>query len=137
MNQYILAMLKRDEGVRLKPYTDTVGKLSIGIGRNLSDIGISQDECDLMLANDIKRTEADADHFWWFHELNEARQAVILNMLFNLGLRSFQGFTQTIKCLEAGDYDGAADRMLVSKWAEQTGTRAGRLAQIMRTGVVQ
>lgn len=136
MNPYILDMLKRDEGVRFKPYVDTVGKTTIGVGRNLTDVGISQDECDLMLANDIARTEADAQHFSWFGGLNEARQAVILNMIFNLGLRSFKGFTQTIKYLEAGDYQSAADRMIASKWAEQVGARAGRLAIIMRTGKV-
>ncbi len=143
MNQYIVAMLKRDEDVRLRPYKDTAipPRITIGVGRNLTDNGISQDECDLMLANDLKRTEADAARIPWFHELNEARQAVILNMLFNLGPEPFDhdGYKDWpifMQQLSAGDFDGAADNMIKTKWAEQVGARAGRLAQIMRTGVV-
>jgi lysozyme len=136
VNPYIVAMLKRDEGVRLKPYTDTVGKLTIGVGRNLTDVGISEAECETLLANDIAKCEADAERFHWYAGLDDARKAVVLNMIFNLGAGAFRSFTNTIKAIEAGDYQDAAERMTQSLWARQVGARAARLAQIMRTGVV-
>lgn len=136
MNPYIVAMLKRDEGLRLKPYRCTAGKLTIGYGRNLDDVGISEAEAEMLLANDIAKVEREAERFHWYAGLNDARKAVVLNMLFNLGASSFKGFVNTIKAISAGDYDDAANRMLASKWAEQVGARAARLAQIMRTGVV-
>lgn len=136
MNPYIVGMLKRDEGLRLKPYRCTAGKLTIGYGRNLDDVGISEAEAETLLANDIAKVEREAERFHWYAGLNDARKAVVLNMLFNLGASSFKGFVNTIKAISAGDYDDAANRMLASKWAEQVGARAARLAQIMRTGTV-
>lgn len=137
MNPYIVAQLKRDEDVRRFPYRDTVGKLTIGVGRNLEDVGLSADEIEYLLGNDLKRVEAEARKFPWFAGLDEVRQSVVLNMLFNLGETKFRGFANTIKAIESGDYHGAARRMLQSKWARQVGNRAVRLAAMMRTGVVQ
>jgi lysozyme len=127
--------LVRDEGLRLKPYRCTAGKLTIGVGRNLDDVGINRDEAMVLLDNDIARVKADAAHaFAWFARLDPVRQDVVLNMIFNLGINRFSQFHQTIQCIEAFDYEGAADRMLQSLWAKQVGQRAIRLARQMREG---
>lgn len=126
--------LVRDEGLRLKAYTDTVGKTTIGVGRNLSDVGISRDEAMQLLQNDIDRASA-----WvrtslpWSLQLDEVRQAALINMSFNLGSR-LEGFAQFLAKLKAGDYEGAANEMLDSLWAKQVGDRAARLAQQIRSG---
>lgn len=130
-------ILIRDEGLRLKPYRDTVGKLTIGVGRNLDDVGISETEARVLLRNDIEKVREQAERFHWFADLNEARQVVVLSMIFNMGFDGFSGFRNTIKSIAAGDYNDAANRMLESKWATQVGARAGRLANAMRTGVLQ
>jgi lysozyme len=131
----LAADLVRDEGLKLKPYRCTAGKLTIGVGRNLDDVGISRDEAMYLLENDIARVSADAKHaFPWFARLDPVRQDVVLNMIFNLGINRFSQFHQTIKCIEAFDYAGAADRMLQSLWAKQVGQRAVRLANQMRSG---
>lgn len=134
MNQYIVAWLKRDEGVRLFPYLDTANppRWSVGVGRNLSDVGISPDEVDYLLRNDIARAEAEARKYPWYEGLDELRQAVVLSMIFNLGPQGFAGFKNTIASIARGDYADAASRMLQSTWAQQTKGRAVRLAQIMR-----
>lgn len=129
-------LLIRDEGLRLKPYKDTVGKTTIGIGRNLDDVGISQDEAEYLLASDIAKAEAEALKYPWFIDLSAARQKVVLSMIFNLGPKGFAGFKNTITDIAAGDYGSAASRMLQSKWATQVGNRAVRLAQAMRTDVL-
>mgnify|MGYP001023309749 CR=1 FL=1 len=125
--------LIRDEGLRLKPYKDTVGKTTIGIGRNLDDVGISKDEAYLMLDNDIQRTSDSLDkNLPWWKTLDEVRQRVILNMAYNLGINSLLGFKNTLAAIQAGRYNDAADGMLASKWATQVGARATRLADMMR-----
>jgi lysozyme len=126
--------LMRDEGVRLKPYRDSVGKLTIGVGRNLDDVGISHDEADVLLRNDIDRASAWLrTHFPWTLALDEVRRAALVNMAFNLGGR-LEGFVQLLARLEAGDYESAAKEMLDSAWAHQVGPRAVRLAEQIRTG---
>jgi lysozyme len=139
MNPHIIAILKRDEGVRLFPYLDTADppKWTIGCGRNLSDNGISHDEVEYLLGNDVFRTEMEAKGFPWYDALDDVRQAVILSMIFNLGLTRFKGFYNTIRAIERHDYETAAALMLQSKWAKQVGARATRLSEMMRTGNVK
>lgn len=131
----LINQLMSDEGLRLKPYKDTVGKLTIGVGRNLDDVGISQDEAMEMLANDIRRTySAVTTALPWFLKLNDARQNVLLNMAFNLGIQGLLGFKHTLDLIQTGHYSDAAEAMLQSKWAKQVGQRAVRLSDQMRKG---
>ncbi len=139
MNKAKLAeQLKQHEGLRLKPYTDTVGKLTLGIGRNLEDKGITEQEALFMLNN-------DADYFYkkitkelpWIVNLNDARQNVLVNMAFNLGIRGLLTFKMTLSLIEYGDYDNAATEMLNSVWAYQVGQRAIELSKQMATGEFQ
>lgn len=125
--------LRRDEGFRLKPYRDTVGKLTIGCGRNLDDKGISGAEALMLLDNDIAEVTASLQGFPWFRALDEVRQGVLVNMGF-MGIGKLLEFRQMIAALEALDYEQAAAEMLDSTWAGQVKGRAIRLAQQMRTG---
>lgn len=128
------AQLSTHEGRKLKPYVDTVGKVTIGVGRNLTDRGITDAECDLLLDNDIQFAELFAQSYDWYATLSEARQAVILDMEFNLGPTRFAGFKKMIAAIETKDWDGAAREMESSRWAEQVGGRAQHLAIMMRSG---
>ena len=133
-HQALVDELIRDEGVRAKPYMDTVGKVTIGCGRNLTDVGLSQAEIMVLLENDIHRAVVEAETFGWFGGLDETRQRVILNMLFNLGKSRFSLFKDTIHAIAVQNYEQAAQHMLASAWAHQVGKRADRLAEMMRTG---
>lgn len=127
--------LMLDEGVKLKPYRDTVGKLTIGVGRNLDDVGISQGEAARLLDGDIQRTAGALDTALpWWRNLDEVRQRVLLNMAFNMGVAGLLGFKNTLAALQAGKYEAAAAGMLASKWAQQVGQRAQRLANMMQKG---
>jgi lysozyme len=128
-----------DEGLRLHPYRDTVGKLTIGYGRNLDDKGISQAEADLMLANDA---EACADQvnasISWAAALEQSdpvRWGVLVQMAFNMGMGGLLGFPRMLGMCEAGRWEEAAADGLASKWAGQVGERAIRLMAELRTGV--
>lgn len=131
----LAAQLEIDEAKRALMYLDSVGKWTGGIGRNLSDRPFSEDEIALMLRNDIEDTETDLDRALpWWRELTEARQNVLANMCFNLGIKRLLGFVKTLDLIRAGRYDAAALEMLNSKWAKQVGKRADRLAATMRKG---
>lgn len=125
-----------DEGLRLKLYRDSVGLGSIGFGRNLIDVGISQDEANYLRANDCDRARTDAQKLPWFRFINDARQLVILSMLYQLGLPRFLQFSKTIAAIEAGDYMGASQEMMNSFWAKQCPNRAKKLSGYMATGTI-
>lgn len=128
-------ILIRHEGLKLKPYKDTVGKLTIGVGRCLDTTGISPIEANMLLDNDIERVcEECQKAFPWFEALCDTRKMVIASMAFNLGLEGLQAFTKMFKAIEAKDYDAASNQMLSSKWAGQVGSRAVELAEMMRDG---
>ncbi|ALK30471.1 glycoside hydrolase family protein [Burkholderia plantarii] len=132
----LISELSRDEGRLLKPYTDTVGKLTIGVGRNLTDVGISDRECDLLLSDDIGRTVTWLDdQLPWWRGLDGVRQRVVINMAFNLG-GNLLSFVNTLDAMKRADYASAAKGMLDSKWARQVGARAVRLADMMLAGQV-
>lgn len=130
------AELTRDEARRYRIYTDTVGKVTGGIGRNLSDRGFQDNEIDLMYQNDIKQTEAwlDCNVPWW-RTLDPVRQRVLMNMAFNMQSRLLT-FEKALDATKRGDYATAASDMQASKWYAQVGARAARLCSAMRSGVM-
>lgn len=131
----IKALLIRHEGLKLKPYVCSEGHLTIGVGRNLDQNGISAEEADYLLSNDIVRFHTEChSRFPWFCHLNVARKAVILSMAFNLGTDGVKGFSKMIEAIDARDWKRAADEMMNSKWRAQVGERARDLAFMMETG---
>ncbi|WP_284890576.1 glycoside hydrolase family protein [Burkholderia sp. lyk4-R2A-23] len=128
------AELTRDEDRRYRIYTDTVGKVSGGIGRNLTDKGFRDNEIDLMYQNDIAETEAWLDrNLSWWSSLDPVRQRVMMNMAFNMQGKLL-GFRKFLAAAQRGDWNVAATEMLDSLWARQVGDRAKRLASMMRSG---
>lgn len=136
----IKAQLVRNEGMRTKPYRCTAGKLTIGVGRNLDDKGITETEALYLLDNDIKDAEADVAHILGapaatkiMHE-HPARYAVLVDMAFNMGRERLYGFKNMLAAVRSGEWVDAAMEMLDSRWAEQVKGRAARLSKQMRTG---
>jgi lysozyme len=131
----LIAQLRKHEGVEHKPYTDTVGKLTIGVGRNLDDRGLSEDEIDYLLQNDIRIVEEELTQ-WWPHwrSLNQTRQLVVADMMFNMGRPRLSQFKMFLVALQAANYEMASTEMLDSKWAGQVKGRATTLADMMSTG---
>ena len=131
----IYDQLRRDEGVRAFPYADTAGKTTIGVGRNLTNVGLGADEIDLLLKNDVQRTyDLLNARLPWFQSLDPVRQGVLVNMGFNLGFTGLEGFPRLLMAMAQGDWAMAAAEMMNSEWARQVGDRASRLAQQVKTG---
>ena len=107
-------MLKRHEGLRLLPYKDTVGKLTIGYGRNIEDVGISKQEAEFMLQGDMYRgEEALKNALPFFESLDEVRQDVLIDMAF-MGIKKLLGFVKMLDYIRQGIYDHAAIELLNS-----------------------
>lgn len=130
-------MLRLHEGVRSKSYICSAGYETIGVGRNISEsgLGLSDDEIDYLLDNDIKRVKEELQEtYFWFGGLNEARQDAMVDICFNLGLTKLRGFVNALTAMSREQFDVAADEFLDSRWAEQVGQRANRVTEMIRTG---
>lgn len=131
----LLALLEQDEGLRLKPYRDTVGKLTIGIGRNLDDVGVTTEEARYLLENDVGRAESDLDrNIPWWRQLSEKRQHVLVSLVFNMGWGRLSAFVKFLAALKRNDWAGAAHEMRDSRWFLQVKGRGERLAAMMEQG---
>ena len=131
----LIKELKRDEGVVLTLYKCSADKNTIGVGRNLDDRGITEEESDFLLSNDIDLCKAELEAiFAWFTNLTDARQRVMVNMCFNLGLSRLLGFKKFLAAMEVADWDKAGKEMLDSKWSRQVGARSTRLRDLLLEG---
>jgi lysozyme len=130
-------MLIADEGLELKPYRCTANKLTIGVGRNLEDTGISRNEAMYLLDNDIKRVEAGLMSSGTFNALDEPRKMALINMAFQLGVRGCFAFKKMWAALARQDWQASHDEALDSRWARQTPQRAQRIAAILLTGKIE
>lgn len=137
--------LRRDEGIRYSPYKDSRGFLTVGVGHLIASpmpsgwtFPLDDVEVDALLESDLMSAYADLDRALpWWSEMNDVRQRVICNMIFNLGLTKLLGFKNTLAAMRQGRYADAALDMLNSAWAQQVGARAIRLAYMMKTGETQ
>jgi len=125
--------LVRDEGLKLEIYKCTAGKLTIGVGRNIEDRGITTSEARLLLANDVDIISDElTTKFAWWVSMPEPAQRALANMAFNLGVPRLSQFKNMLAALEKGDYNLAAKEALNSNWAKQVGDRANRIAKVFR-----
>ena len=138
----LVRQLNGDEGRKACVYQDHLGFWTIGVGRLVDarkpGAGLRPKEMDYLLANDIEdRVQQLTARLPWFVGLDEARQGVLLNMSFQLGVEGLLGFKNTLELVRQGKYTEAAAGMLQSKWAGQTPERAKRLSDQMATCVWQ
>ena len=142
----LIDLIKHHEGIRLYAYDDVTSKPigpgsllqghpTIGVGRALDVNGISMDEAEFLLTNDIHHFQGELRRTYpWFNLLLAARQDAVTDLAFNVGLAGFAKFEATIAAIKRADYAGASRHMLASQWATQVGVRATDLAKMMETG---
>lgn len=124
-----------EEGYERFPYKDTVGKLTIGIGHNLTDNGLTDPVIEMIYQIDAAQAEASLDHYLpWWRGLDAIRQVVLADMTFNIGINAVLEFKNTLASVQSGDFAAAAQGMRQSLWAKQVGSRAEKLAVMMETG---
>lgn len=136
--QHLIEMLKRHEGVETHSYLCSQDRQTIGVGRNIDPrggLGLSTEEIDFLLSNDILRCIKElSKEYIWFGDLDEIRRSAVIDAFFCLGATRFRSFKLMILALEKGLYTEAANQLLDSRFAEQTGRRAIELANMIETG---
>lgn len=134
MSKNLEDWIRCHEGFRALPYLDTTGHMSIGYGRNLSERGITREEAQFMLENDILECKQSMETLPWYYGQPPGVRDALVNMCYNLGLPKLLKFKRMLAALEAHDYTQAAIEALDSKWAEQVGGRAKDVALTLREG---
>lgn len=135
LDEKLVDSIRRHEGLRLHPYTDTRGFITIGYGRNLSTRGIDQEEAEALLEKDLWNAHHDAMSVFGeslFYAFPEDVQRVLVEMAFQMGRKGLASFRKLRAALLEGDWERAAAEMLDSRWAQQTPSRARELAEMVR-----
>ncbi len=132
--QELRKRLIKNEGMKIKLYKDSTGHSTIGVGRNLDDIGISEEEAIIMMDNDIEECIKNLSTLNFWHNLNETRKLILIEMCFNIGFDGIKGFKKMLSALELRNYNLAAKEMMDSLWAKQVKERAVNLSFLMREG---
>ena len=134
----IIEMLRVHEGVETHAYKCTADKTTIGVGRNIDPsggLGLSSDEIDYLLSNDVKRVSAELIRaFSWYSEMDEVRKDAMIDMCFNMGLPRLKLFKKSLEAMANEDYDIAAIEFLDSNWAKQVGGRSIIVTDMIRSG---
>ena len=127
--------IERHEGRRRKSYKDSKGILTAGIGRNLESVAFTNEEINLMFKNDLARARCGAETFYLYEVLNDIRREVLIEMVFQMGLKGVGKFKRFFRAAQARDWEAAHKEMLDSKWHnEDSPARALELALIFRIG---
>ena len=137
MTEKLLEMLKRHEGVESHVYRCSAGYETIGVGRNISKsgLGLSDDEVDYLLENDIVRVIKElSSEYPWFRGLDDVRKDAMIDISFNLGATRLRGFKRALAAMEVADYTTAAKEFLDSKWSRDVKGRATELCYMIETG---
>jgi lysozyme len=138
MRDKLIEMLKQHEGVETHAYKCSESKITIGVGRNVDKgggLGLSDDEVDYLLQNDIDRVVSELDsEYDWFSDLDEVRQDALIDISFNLGQTRLRAFKNALAAMAKGDWRAAADEFMDSRWSGQVGNRAKELTDMIRTG---
>lgn len=134
--QKLTASIQRHEGYRQFPYKDSTGHLTIGYGRNLSNVGVSDDEATYLLQCDINKVVSTAQtQPWWINVRgNDARTRAFLEICFNVGFGALEGFSKALDAAMQSDWLTCASEFLNSVWARQVGQRAITLTQMIANG---
>ncbi len=142
MTETLSGRIIRHEGIRLKPYRDTLGNWTIGVGHEITPEqatgeygnGLTEDQAMEMLEDDINKAQVEVNALQWTSSLCQIRQEVLIEMVFQLGMAGVMKFTDFLFRVRSGDWDGAAHAMLDSLWHRETPERCEELAHLMLTG---
>ena len=137
MTEKLLDMLKRHEGVKSHVYRCSAGYETIGVGRNISKsgMGLSDDEVDYLLENDIARVIKElSSEYPWFNTLDDVRKDAMIDISFNLGATRLRGFKRALAAMEVADYKTATKEFLDSKWSRDVKGRATELCYMIEMG---
>lgn len=135
IDAFLIDQVKRHEGYRQHVYKCSAGKNTIGIGRNLDDVGISEEEAEYLALNDLVKAAKQLNAtFTWYNSLTIRRKQAMINLVFNLGITKLLKFEKFLTAMRSADYSAAGAELLNSLYAKQVGKRAQEVAQQIEKG---
>lgn len=135
IDAFLIDQVKRHEGYRQHVYKCSAGKNTIGIGRNLDDVGISEEEAEYLALNDLVKAAKQLNAtFTWYNSLTIRRKQAMINLVFNLGITKLLKFEKFLTAMRSSDYSTANAELLNSLYAKQVGKRAQEVAQQIEKG---
>lgn len=139
----IMEMIKKHEGVRTKPYKDSLGLWTVGVGHLIGDgktlppemnREFTMAEVDAMFIKDYKHHKEAAQKIPGYDKTNLNGKAALIDLTFNMGPTWFKKWPNFTKSASTGDGQGAASSLENSKWYTQVGNRARTIVSMMRSG---
>lgn len=151
-NKYALdtmSYVKGNEGYRSEIYDDTKGLKTIGYGFNLKDKTtakllpadvlsgkrkITQDEAEEVFTKRFAIAIDDAISFVgkeYFDKLSNSQKKGLIDMSYNMGAKSLNGFDELRKALQSGDKLKAKYEVLHSQYRKDVPARALRNSNLM------
>lgn len=126
--------IKGHEGLRLSPYKDTTGNLTVGYGHNCNDV-ITEEVAEVLLASDIGTALAETTRLLpWVADIpSDARKRAFVELVYNMGEKVL-GFHNALACARRGDWPGCVAGFHNSLWDKQVGHRAADLEALLLTG---
>lgn len=146
-NSEIISLLRQEEGVRYKPYIDSLGYPTTGVGFKLGPQGASLSHYTFTLSDKIidawlcenieiiqSRMLQEGEISCALTRCNHARQDILISMAYQMGVTGLRGFHLMLSAIVAENWNDASAQMLSSTWSKQTPARAQRHADVMRSG---
>lgn len=132
--------LKPQEGLKFKPYKDTRGYWTIGYGHKMTQQEIATikqitlEQSEALFKKDIeKATELTQNNFAFFSSLSDCRKAILISMVFNMGMEGVKGFHNFLRFASENKPWDAAREMVDSNWSKEVGDRTKKLARAWAT----
>ena len=142
-DEEVKAMIKRHEGVRNRPYKDSLGLWTVGVGHLIGDgkslppeydRTFSDDEINTMFEEDYAAHKAAAEQIPGFNNLNPTGQGALTDLTFNMGGKWYKRWPKFTKNISEGNTEEAAKSLEDSKWYGQVGNRAPEIVSMIRAG---
>jgi len=139
--QKLISLITQHEGSKQFAYRDVLGYLTIGIGRCIDERigkGLSQDEQQYLLLNDLKQCESQLEKQDFYNNLDDVRKGALIELVFNMGINKFLKFVKTIESIKKGNFQEAVTNLIDSKWATQVGQhRTKDICYRLKNGLYQ
>jgi GH24 family phage-related lysozyme (muramidase)/uncharacterized protein YcbK (DUF882 family) len=137
------ASIEKHEGRRNRPYKDSKGLWTIGVGHLIGDgktlspdmnRDFTDKEIDDLFAKDYRDHEKAATNIPGYQNLNDNGKAALIDLTFNMGPSWYKKWPNFTEQLKSGDIDGAAKNLEGSDWYKQVGHRGPDVVNMLRAG---
>jgi GH24 family phage-related lysozyme (muramidase) len=136
-------LLAVHEGRRNRPYKDSKGLWTVGIGHLIGDgrslpanmdRTFSEAEIDEIFSKDYAHHAAAAAKIPGYDKINDMGKVALIDLTFNMGTAWYKKWPNFTKAMSEGDWQRASQSLQQSAWYGQVGRRAPTIVGLVRNG---